>query len=233
MGSGTPAKGGRSSTPTAILSPSRLASPLASSSLRQITALRAGLRSSTRCRQASRTSSGLTSMARMAAATSRAVACSSMPARVVPPGAGSGWRSEARGAALTRHQVAVTILWPQRLARMGVGASAVALGNLRPEGGACSSSTKSTRWWGTRADPLRGGLPGRLDADAGRGYRRPAALVLRSCPRQRAGLPGGDRDRRWRTGRRGSGWPSGWPPGTCRPGPGTSTGSSTSPTDAS
>ena len=78
MGMGTPAKGGRSSTPTAILSPSLLASARASSSLRQMTALRSGLRWSTRSRQASSTSSGLTSMALMAAAMSRAVACSSM-----------------------------------------------------------------------------------------------------------------------------------------------------------
>ena len=78
MGSGTPANGGRSSTPAAMRSPRALASARASSSLRQITALSSGLRASTRAREASSTSSGLTSMVRMAVATSRADACSSM-----------------------------------------------------------------------------------------------------------------------------------------------------------
>ena len=78
MGSGTPAKGGSSSIPPAIRSPSTLASSLASSSLRQITALRTGLRASTRSSVASSTSRGLTSRARMAAATWRAEACSSI-----------------------------------------------------------------------------------------------------------------------------------------------------------
>src|SRR5271165_2819389 len=79
MGTGTPANGGRSSSP-ARASAVRVAALRASSSLRQITALRVGLSLSTWSRHCSRSSTGLISRRRIAAASSVAGVNVSTPA---------------------------------------------------------------------------------------------------------------------------------------------------------
>ena len=150
MGSGTPANGGRSSAPTAILSPSLLASPRGllvvppdhrvEGGIAFVDALQAGIQDLERAHIHGPDGRGDFEGGCVFVHAARVVPVGRRPrgvlrVRAVDPAPGGGYHPLAAGART-----------------VGAGAGAVDLGILGPKGGTCSSSTKSTRWW-ERARP--------------------------------------------------------------------------------